>query len=51
MTYTIEESDDLGVTDPWEAVVPDVNDAHEISYTLPLDGDALFVRLKVALVE
>ncbi len=51
VTYTIVESDDLGVTDPWEAVTPDVNDANEISYSLPLDGDALFVRLKVALEE
>jgi hypothetical protein len=51
VTYTIEESDDLGVTDPWEAVTPDVNDANEISYTLPLDKDALFVRLKVTLAE
>ena len=51
VTYTIEESDDLGVTDAWQAVTPDVNDANEISYTLPLDKDALFVRLKVTLAE
>jgi hypothetical protein len=52
VTYTIVESDDLGVTDPWEDVDhPDVNDANEISYSLPLDKDALFVRLKVALEE
>ena len=49
--YTIEESDDLGVTDQWEAVAPSVNDANEISYSLPLDKDAIFVRLKVTLAE
>ena len=51
VTYTIVESDDLGVTDPWEPVTPAVNDANEISYSLPLDNDALFVRLKVTLAE
>ncbi len=51
VTYTIEESDDLGVTDPWEAVAPSVNDANEISYSRPLDKDAIFVRLKVTLAE
>lgn len=51
VTYTIEESDDLGITDPWEAVTADVNDANEISYILPLDKDELFIRLKVTLVE
>ena len=49
VTYTIEETDDLGVIDQWEAVAPNVNDANEISYSLPLDRDALFVRLKVTL--
>ena len=51
VTYTIEESDDLGVLDLWEAVTPSVNDANEISYSLPLDKDAIFVRLKVTLAE
>ncbi len=51
VTYTIEESDDLGVLDPWEAVAPSVNDANEISYNRPLDKDAIFVRLKVTLAE
>ena len=51
VTFTIEESDDLGVTDPWEAVTADVNDANEISYSRPLDKDAIFVRLKVTLAE
>ena len=48
MTYIIEESDDL---DQWKAVTADVDDANEISYSLPLDKDELFVRLKVTLAE
>ena len=35
ITYAIEESDDLGVGDPWSPVTPDVNDSATISYTLP----------------
>ena len=50
VAYAIEESEDLGVNDPWEAVEPDVNDGNEISYTLPTDKSAHFVRLKVTQV-
>lgn len=47
ITYAIEESDDLGVGDPWETVTPDVNDASTISYTLPTGQPSIFARLVV----
>ena len=49
VTYAIEESDDLGLTDPWTVVTPTVNDASTISYTLPVKP-RVFARLKVTLV-
>jgi hypothetical protein len=45
--YAIEESDDLGISDPWAVVTPGVNDGTTISYTLPTAGSRLFARLKV----
>ena len=47
--YAIEESDDLGVTDPWDEVTVDVNDSSSIRYELPAGpGQAkVFARLKV----
>ena len=47
ITYSIETSTDLGITDPWAPVTADVNDGSLISYTLPTGGGALFARLKV----
>ena len=47
VTYAIEESDDLGITDPWADVTPDVNDDTTISYTLPTGQPKVFARLKV----
>jgi lysophospholipase L1-like esterase len=47
MLYTIEESIDLGINDPWDEVTPDLNDENEISYTLVSEKPANFVRLKV----
>jgi autotransporter-associated beta strand protein len=48
VTYAIETSSDLGVTDSWIAATPDVNDAVTISYTLPTgSGGKLFARLRV----
>jgi hypothetical protein len=35
------------VTDDWEVVTPDVNDATTISYTLPTGQPKIFVRLVV----
>jgi hypothetical protein len=47
VAWSIEESDDLGVTDPWAAVTPGVNDSSVISYTLPGGKPKVFVRLVV----
>jgi fibronectin-binding autotransporter adhesin len=49
LTYVIEESDDLGISDPWAAATPTVNSSTVISYTLPTTGQKLFTRLKVTL--
>jgi hypothetical protein len=49
LTYVIEESDDLGISDPWAAVTPTVNSSTAISYALPTTGQKLFTRLKVTL--
>jgi autotransporter-associated beta strand protein len=46
LTYEIETSDNLGISDPWGAVTPDLNNASTISYTLQNPGDN-FARLKV----
>ncbi|MBK1825961.1 beta strand repeat-containing protein [Haloferula rosea] len=47
LIYSIETSSDLGVTDPWAPVTPDINDSTEISYTLPAGEDRIFSRLNV----
>lgn len=47
ITYAIEQSTDLGVSDPWEAVTPTVNDGSTISHTLPGGPAKDFMRLKV----
>lgn len=49
VTYAIEESDDIGISDPWEAVIPNLNNSEEISSTLPTGKPAHFVRLKLTL--
>ena len=46
LTYSIETSGDLGISDPWQAATPDVNNPITISYTLQNPGDN-FARLKV----
>ncbi len=48
VTYAIEESDDLGITDAWEEVLSyDTNDATTIAYTLPGGATRIFARLKI----
>jgi hypothetical protein len=49
VTYAIEISDDLGVTDPWVEVLPDTDDSTEISYELPSGPGQteVFARLKI----
>lgn len=49
LTYAIESSDDLGVTDPWEEVTGAsyINNTSVISYVLPIGPTKLFVRLRV----
>ena len=51
VTYIIEESDDLGLADPWAAVVTQTppNTDPAISYTLPTGKPKEFVRLKVVI--
>lgn len=45
--WQIEESSDLGISDPWTVVTPDTDDASVISYTLPTGLGKVFARLKV----
>ncbi|MFZ9936686.1 MAG: lamin tail domain-containing protein [Luteolibacter sp.] len=47
VSWQIEESTDLGITDPWAAVTPDTDDESTISYTLPSGLGKVFARLKV----
>jgi autotransporter-associated beta strand protein len=47
ITYSIEESTDLGVSDAWAPVTPTVNDSTTISYILPGGAAKDFLRLKV----
>ncbi|MEN8862379.1 MAG: autotransporter-associated beta strand repeat-containing protein [Lentimonas sp.] len=48
LLYSIEVSDDLGVTDPWAPVTPTTNDASTISYTFtPGTPVKEFARLNV----
>ncbi len=49
ITYAIQESDDLGVGDPWASVTPTVNNATTISYQLPVGpGPRKFARLLIS---
>lgn len=47
VAYAIEESDDLGILDPWQVVTPTTNSATQISYTLPAGGMRKFARLRI----
>ncbi len=47
VTYAIEQSTDLGLTDPWAVVAPTTNTATTISYTFPGTTPDDFARLKV----
>ena len=48
VSYLIEESDDLGLTDPWtEVSTYDTNDNSIISYSLPSGKPASYARLRV----
>jgi autotransporter-associated beta strand protein len=47
ISYSIEESTDLGISDAWAPVTPTVNDGTTISYTLPGGPAKEFLRLKV----
>ena len=47
ITYAIEQSTDLGVTDTWAEVAPTTNTDTEISYEMPGTEVKDFVRLKV----
>ena len=50
ITYAIQESDDLGASDPWTAVAPTTNTAAEITWQmLPADRVKRFARLAVTL--
>lgn len=50
VTYVIEESSDLGITDPWSPVTPDANNSSVISYTIPSGPGDNFARLKTVIV-
>ena len=50
VTYAIQESDDLGLTDPWAAVTPTTNTAATISYALPAGSPKKFARLVITQV-
>ncbi|NNM29841.1 MAG: hypothetical protein HKO57_09975, partial [Akkermansiaceae bacterium] len=53
VTYEVEESDDIGVTDPWspaavtESIISDDGQTRVIRASLPATAPAKFVRLKV----
>lgn len=47
VTYTIQESDDIGISDPWETVTPTTNTTTAITYTLPAGSPKKFARLIV----
>lgn len=50
LTYAIEESTDLGLTDDWTEVpagINYVNDANTISYDMPMTAPENFIRLNV----
>ena len=47
VSYTIQVSNDLGLTDQWHKVTPTSDDATAISYALPTDKTNIYVRLVV----
>ncbi len=47
VTYEIEESDDLGISDAWQVVTPAFNTTSIISYLLPSGSPKKFARLKI----
>ena len=47
VTLTIQESDDLGISDPWETVTATIV-GDTISYTLPSSKAKVFTRLRVS---
>ncbi|MCF7674777.1 MAG: autotransporter-associated beta strand repeat-containing protein, partial [Akkermansiaceae bacterium] len=47
VAYAIQESDDLGLTDSWEAVTPTTDNDATISYALPAGSPKKFARLVV----
>lgn len=47
VTYAIQESDDLGISDAWQAVTPTTNTTTAITYTLPAGSPKKFARLIV----
>lgn len=47
VNYAIEESDDLGITDPWAIAAGVADTSSVISYTLPAGKPKTFARLKV----
>ena len=49
VTYTIEKSTDLGISDPWVAVTPTTNTGTEITYLLPAGAAKSFARLRTSL--
>ena len=50
VTYAIQESDDLGQTDPWAPVTPTTNTDATISYALPAGSPKKFARLVITQV-
>ena len=49
VVFRIEASTDLGATDPWQAVTPEVNNEEIIRVTFPTTGKQSFYRLAVEL--
>jgi hypothetical protein len=47
VTYAIQESDDLGILDPWTVVTPTSNTSSVITYQLPAGSPRKFARLRL----
>ena len=45
VTYSIQESDDLGISDPWQTMTPTSNTSTVIAYALPTGSSKKFARL------
>ncbi len=48
VTYSIQQSADLGITDPWHTVTPTTDTPTTISYQIPSGAARTFARLKIA---